>query len=700
MAGNDTAALVVALSAQVNKFEKDMQGAVKIADKHVKAIETRFGEMNGVITNKLSQMAVGASGQFGFITSFLTSLGPAGIAAAVGIGATVGGIIALANATAEFAAKSEKLKEGSETIGLTITQYKLLGESGKTVGMDFDATANFFARFIANLGALRTGSGPLYDALLKIDVGLLRQLSTTKDSAKAIDLLVAAFARLDDQTKRLDLAKAAGGRAGLTGANLLQSLAGQGGLTGLQANSPEIDDAHFKRAAQLRTEIEAISAKTKDIWGGMFSDKFLTSSKEMAADFLKIAEYIERIVGAKEKSKALDDRPATFDERFSFNARPQITINRLPQSTAGSPSVELGILQKNLSLLGEAVTQGEQWKRKRLEIAAAAESGGLKDGIAQRALAAFNVTMMAAALATRERIGVATEQQIVETKLVQLQQDKAKFGLKENEVAMATVVILREAKQAADALTVRQAYLPGLKQLELDAASLRKGLDEISVNSLNNLTTALADITTGTKSAKDAFANLGTQVIRSIEEMIIKMTIMAPIARALQSIIGGGFGGMPTSLSSGNYGGTGGNLGGLHAAGGLISGPGSGTSDSVPSMLSNGEYVVRASQVRNHLALLEAINAGSIRRFGSGGLVTPNSVSGNGGVFVNVSVHNAPAGTEVESTKVSRGSDGMNIDVILRKIDDRMVAAFKDRGHPVTRAAANTLGSNLANGIA
>ena len=54
--------------------------------------------------------------------------------------------------------------------------------------------------------------------------------------------------------------------------------------------------------------------------------------------------------------------------------------------------------------------------------------------------------------------------------------------------------------------------------------------------------------------------------------------------------------------------------------GGYVSGPGSGTSDSIPALLSNGEFVVRASQTRKHLALLRAINNGT-QGFARGGLV-------------------------------------------------------------------------------
>jgi hypothetical protein len=174
MATNDTAALVVALSAQLTKFEKDMKGAVDIADKRTKEIETRFGAMNTAIQNKLSALGAAASSNLGFAGTLLNTLGPAGIAAAAGIGLAVGGVLALADAAAEFATKSKALKEGAETAGLTISQFKLLGQAGKQVGLDFDETTGFFTKFIANIEALRNGGGPLYEALLKIDTGLLR----------------------------------------------------------------------------------------------------------------------------------------------------------------------------------------------------------------------------------------------------------------------------------------------------------------------------------------------------------------------------------------------------------------------------------------------------------------------------------------------------------------------------------------------
>lgn len=75
---------------------------------------------------------------------------------------------------------------------------------------------------------------------------------------------------------------------------------------------------------------------------------------------------------------------------------------------------------------------------------------------------------------------------------------------------------------------------------------------------------------------------------------------------------GSGGGGLLSGLLSSIFGGLfGGKGGGKHAAGGYISGEGSGTSDSIPSMLSNGEYVMKADAVSSYgRENLDAINSG------------------------------------------------------------------------------------------
>ena len=64
------------------------------------------------------------------------------------------------------------------------------------------------------------------------------------------------------------------------------------------------------------------------------------------------------------------------------------------------------------------------------------------------------------------------------------------------------------------------------------------------------------------------------------------------------------------------------------ARGGMIFGPGSSTSDSIPAYLSNGESVINSQSTKMFKPLLSAINViGGGRRFASGGVVGENSLS-------------------------------------------------------------------------
>jgi hypothetical protein len=64
------------------------------------------------------------------------------------------------------------------------------------------------------------------------------------------------------------------------------------------------------------------------------------------------------------------------------------------------------------------------------------------------------------------------------------------------------------------------------------------------------------------------------------------------------------------------------------ATGGFVSGPGSPTSDSIPAMLSNGEYVMNAEAVKKFgTGFLDAMNEGRVPHKASGGLMLAPRIS-------------------------------------------------------------------------
>jgi TP901 family phage tail tape measure protein len=97
------------------------------------------------------------------------------------------------------------------------------------------------------------------------------------------------------------------------------------------------------------------------------------------------------------------------------------------------------------------------------------------------------------------------------------------------------------------------------------------------------------------------------------------------------------------------------------ASGGMISGPGSGTSDSIPAMVSNGEYITNAKQTKKYLPLLQAISQNKVSGYASksgGSLVGGPDVSS----FTNaVGLFTKQENYDLKANKANAGSLGKSI---------------------------------------
>ena len=169
---------------------------------------------------------------------------------------------------------------------------------------------------------------------------------------------------------------------------------------------------------------------------------------------------------------------------------------------------------------------------------------------------------------------------------------------------------------------------------------------EIAGTISSGLTSSLANAVDGTKSAKDAFADFAKSAIRSIEETIIKLMIVGPLMRSLQSGIGGLFGG--------------GEL------------PNFGTSSFVGPQLADGGVIPAGG-----LALVSEHSPGGGRFVRAGTepiMVTPNDIAprgGGGGVTVNLMEDSSRAG---QTQKSDNGSGGFDLTVYVDSITAKNAA--------------------------
>jgi hypothetical protein len=203
--------------------------------------------------------------------------------------------------------------------------------------------------------------------------------------------------------------------------------------------------------------------------------------------------------------------------------------------------------------------------------------------------------------------GLITEQQ-AQNQLFAVAQQKARVELEAYEKLKEQLGnnLTAESRRQLDAFIT--AAKQGLQSLTPAAIAMNNALQQ-------GFETAINGLLAGTFKLKDAFKNLAQSVAQQFTQIISRR------------IAGGIFG----AIAGGGFGGGLGKIFGF-AEGGMVRGPGSGTSDSIPARLSNGEFVQPARTVAHYGAdFMEALRrlqvpklglgAGGGKRFAAGGLV-------------------------------------------------------------------------------
>lgn len=227
----------------------------------------------------------------------------------------------------------------------------------------------------------------------------------------------------------------------------------------------------------------------------------------------------------------------------------------------------------------------------------------------------------------------------------------------------------RYQKDATSAVYADESMTYEERLAALDAINQKYEDQKAKINTINSMqqygnslakdfASGIFDWITGTKSFGD--------VMRSVLESLIQKLIQAAMyALIIASVTGGSFKANFFKAFGNGF-----------ATGGSVDGPGTGTSDSIPAMLSNGEYVLNAQAVdRLGVPFLNGLNTGRLRGFASGGLVGSGGVVGykaergsNGGQVqsVNLSMHVSAMDASSFSDFLNRGG----LDVVKQALFD------------------------------
>jgi hypothetical protein len=668
--------------------------------------------------NAVRGAALGLAAGIGPVGAVLGSFGPLGLVAAVGLGAADKAFTHMISEANRMGEVARAVREFSESTGLSTSQAQALVVAGVNAGIAPEQTQMRIQRLTATMEELRLGTGTVLAQIRRLDDGpaLANLLLRTRDEATAIDLLAAAWSKADT-AQRAALSKALfGGRGGIAEGAVLGVVADAGSLaayTAAQQKNIILSKEQVDVFSTMKTQADAAGARVKDLMASWWTGPFLENQKQAREEFealLRAAHDFATITapswwaGFREWSMTQNRSGTQLSPQFHINEEFDVAnanpLGRLPQgnvpfpqprpgATPGglTPEAQIKQYQDIASVLGSAITPTEKLTAAQFELSRATRTAGLSNDILLRGMAARKLAEDQATLSIRERLGIASEIEIRSVQMKMLDDDTAKGAIKNaKERATAEAVVAKSIEQTVRTMEIAKAALPGLKGMELDAASLRGQIDTFSTTSLTNLTTGLTDVVMGTTKASDAFKNLGTQVARSLVEMTLKMAVMAPLAASLQSTLG---------LTVGASGG-GGLLSLLMPGAGLLT-PGSGigaTDSTIPltgmggiGHAHTGGIVGLTNFPTSYVHPAYFDNA---PRFQSGGIVggevpivahkgegvfTPGQMAAMGSgssANLKVEVHNYHAGADIQTSQRSDGT----LQVIVQQVTQHVTSAI------------------------
>lgn len=676
-----------------------------------------------------------SASSLGIFGTFLSGLGPIGVATGAAIAGVVAVIYEMSKAANELAARSQQIRGFAEATGLATREVQALAEQGSKFSLTGEQVENALQRLAANLDEARRGTGALYEDLYRINPELAHQVAAARNVAAAYDVLGNAIRRAQEANNAPQanaLARAAFGQHPGEEGNLAASVSRAGGVNALAAAYQNagraLDDGLLKRLATLRAENAQLEQQAKDISASMFAEDVLERANALDRVMLSIAEHAKemhdatkdetwgqwfvRVLAKASASETGDAATADEIDRETIIAagwrrlREQMTsgakstpdmqgfdfgperanaaiaaVNKVGAAAKASAVPIAAILadtRRWMGVLGSAATPAEQLRLKVLELDVALKDHNASTSIYARALQAFKDSLTEAATAARERLGIASQEEIYLSGLIKLQQDRANGYIQTDaEMAQAEARLREQAEQTYKQEQVKNSSFHGLAQMG-QGDTLNDSLDKIGTSTLNDLGKTIDDILVDRPArASDAWRKMALSIDQSIEQMIIKMLVLKPLATGLEGLFGGGlFGG--GALFGGLF-------GGAAAAGGGPEGFAAGGIMTPRGRLPLRRYASGGIATSPQLALFGEGAASEAYVPLPNGNAIPVQFSGRtGGHTINNEYHfniqMPPGATPETSQQVARQFGRQMHDTISQMVDERIIAHLRIGG--------------------
>ncbi|MDF2810570.1 MAG: tail tape measure protein core region [Microvirga sp.] len=593
----DDPQLVVLLEARIRDFERNFQRASRTAGTNFRQIERQASNSAARLQNTFAGIGRGMS------TAFGAAAGAAGIG---GLG--VAGAIALArdstSALAEMTAEAQRA-------GIGVEAFQELGYAARDSRVNIDALTDGIREMQLQADEfITTGAGGGAEAFQRLGYSAEELKAKLADPAALFEEIIERLGRLDTAAQIRITDEIFGGTGGEQFVRILSQ--GNGYIARMRqeardtsnvlsaeliAKAVEIDRAFARSSATIGTNLKGALVAVVSLMRD-FVDLLRATENQSAGTLQRRIELINAAVENARKSSlaylaiggeaGIASRLAERDElQRQLDSRPATSI------TVSKPG--------GLGDLSKITTPAQK---------AANDLAKAYDNIiasAQQRIAGLNTETAALGMTTREAERFRMEQELI----AEAQRAGITLTDAQRQAIAELATAYGDAAATAEAASTRLQNAENMKAAFADigaegvrsfVADLRQGV---------GLTDALAN---GLGRLGDRLMDLGLDLA------------LSPLLNALS-------GGLTSALGF-----SGGGAVPKFADGGHVRGPGTGTSDSIPAMLSNGEFVVNAAATARHRALLDAINGGvSLPAFASGGIVRSPRAGGRGAAVQSIS---------------------------------------------------------------
>lgn len=610
----ETEQLVVSLEARIKDFERNFQKANRTANQNWSAIErrgeqasTRLERTFGGLSSRLNSSF--ASFGDGFKGAFLGSLG----------------IVGASQIIEKLGASIERLNEIGEIAGRTgfttdmVQAFQELGREATASVENVDKSLQAFTEQSATAGSflrkLFKENGKDFD--LKNPIRNLRTfMDLVRDAGSDAEKLSLVTQVVGDRAGReMTEAFKRGGDAVDEAFNKMQR-------DGRVMSQAQVDEAAKIKAAyiDLAADIESLFAKVAvTIAPPMLEalNQISERTNKILRD-LKAGDLIGALFGDAEDWDLIPgDQIAKLNDVAALEAQRLDLLEKINLAQAGAfPGAQIGVMEAELKRVN---TQLEISKSYMTAISGKPLPGtGAVESVTARPVTKMPPSSGGSGKSKKPEISD-LEREIAAIKLrsAVLNQEAAILtGLigKENdhgfalEKARAARELLNAAEKSGITITdqlrgkidqLAGAYAASVAGIETarqlqdsfadGQAEAKAKIDDFKAGAQNVLTGFIGDLRSGiseTEALSNALANVADQLL----QIALTKIFQAPGADGFIGAVIAGLG---------------------FADGGVVRGPGTGRSDSIPAKLSDGEFVVNAKATAQNRAFLEAINSGS-----------------------------------------------------------------------------------------